>query len=397
MTVVRKINAPIAEEDFVAAMEETAIGGKRALMPVRVPRRVVARALSNAALVMASLIVALGLAELLFRLFFPQSIIPRYVESSAHGIRKNIGGVHGYMSTSEYRHGFNTNADGFRGAKDYAIPKPAGTFRIVVLGDSVALGHGVEDDETFSAVLEHALSSTRRTEVVNMGVSGFGTAEELVQLQTVGWRYDPDLVVLSYFPNDPYNNVVSGLFVAKEGVLVRAERGFVPALYIRDRLYSIPGYSFLCQHSHVLNFVRNHLSGFFIERLARQNGISSQTSSALTADESELTALLLAQVMRETADHDVPLVLLNIPLVYQGEVIDNLPRHRLPPLDPARHHLVNVGRVVYRDHAPEQLSYERDSHPKAYAHRLIGEWLAHFIQTNIWKSAKRTSGSREAL
>src|SRR5574341_82819 len=210
------------------------------------------RLLITGAVVGVSLACGLLVAEEALRLFAPQPIIPRYVETGPYGIRRNIAHVRGEMIVPEYRHRFATNSAGFRGIKEYAPTKPAGTYPSIVLGESVALGHGVGDEETFAALLEQDLNRNRPTEVLNLGVSGFGTAEELIQLRHVGLAYQPDLVVLAYFPNDPYNNVVSRLFNVVDGALVPDHPGFAPALYIRDRLYSLPGWSFLCQHSHLV-------------------------------------------------------------------------------------------------------------------------------------------------
>ena len=233
--------------------------------------------------------------------------------------------------------------------------------------------------------MDKQLSLTRPTEVINMGVSGFGTAEELIQLRNVGLKYHPDLVILAYFTNDPYNNVVSQLFSVTNGQLIQRQQAFVPAIYIRDRLYLIPGYSFLCQHSHLVNFIRNRVSGFFIEQLAKQNNISSQTSRTLSGQEAELTGLLVDEVISEVRQHQLPFLILNIPLISKGEVISNLPTDRLH-IDPSFVHIVDVKSAVYSTHEHEELSYAKDSHPKPFAHQLIGRWLATFIQQEIWLS-----------
>lgn len=336
----------------------------------------------NATLFILSVVVAGGIGELYFRLFDPQAIIPRYVEAGPYGIRKNIGDVSGEMIVPEYRHRFTTNSQGFRGSKEYTLQKPAGTFRVITLGDSVTLGHGVADDETFSAVLERTLGEVIPTEVINMGVSGFGTAEELLQLRHVGLRYQPDLVILAYFPNDPYNNMVSKLYAVAGGKLRRLEQAFVPAIFIRDHLYTIPGYSFLCQHSHVVNFIRNRASGFFIHRLAQDNQISSQTSRTITAAEAELTTLLLQELMADLKQRRIPLIVLNIPLIREGEMIGNLPLENLQ-FEPPDSYLFDVGEEIYDGQSFSVLSYEKDSHPRPHAHRLIGEKLSVLIKSDI--------------
>lgn len=341
----------------------------------------------NVLLLSMSVLVAVGVGELYFRLFDPQSIIPRYVETSPYGIRKNIANVRGMMLVPEYRHGFSTNSQGFRGTTEYSVPKPTGVYRILVLGDSVTLGHGVEDEATFSSHIERQLSAHRRTEVINMGVSGFGTAEELIQLRNIGWQYDPDLVILTYFPNDPYNNVVSQLFSVTDGKLIQKKETFVPAIYIRDRLYAIPGYSFLCQNSHLVNFIRNRASGFFIGQLAQQNSISSQTSQVLSQPEEELTMLLMDEMMREVEQHRVPLLILNIPVVSKGNIISNFPGKRIRE-HASNVHIMDVNDTIYSRHGLSELSYEKDSHPRPFAHELIGKEVADFIQSKVWAFQK---------
>lgn len=332
-------------------------------------------------LVCASVLISFLFVEAYFRAFDPQPIVPRYVETSSYGIRKNIANVRGEMIVPEYRHGLTTNSQGFRGTKEYSVEKPPGIYRVIVLGDSVTLGHGVEDDQTYAAILEHKLSETGPTEVINMGVSGFGTAEELIQLQHLGLAYQPDLIVLGYFPNDPLNNVVSKLYRVREGKLIRNQEDFVPAIFIRDRLYAIPGYSFLCQHSHLVNFVRNRFSAFFSEQLTQQNRLNSKTTGILSPLESELTSLLLSEVVSEAARRHIPLVTLNIPLISEGEIVTNLPSDRL--VGNQSSYILDVAREMYGSERLDLLSYDKDCHPKPFAHRLIGEKLAEFVRLNI--------------
>lgn len=98
------------------------------------------------------------------------------------------------------------NADGLRD-RAYPYEKGSNTYRILVLGDSFAVGLEVAADETFSKVLEQKLnadSSRRhsRIEVLNGGVVGFGTQQEYAYLQELGKKYLPDLVLVAFYPND---------------------------------------------------------------------------------------------------------------------------------------------------------------------------------------------------
>jgi len=240
------------------------------------------------------------LCEVSVRLFCPPFIMPRWVENAPYGIRKQIGNIRGFIVTPQYRHQLSTNSKGFRGTREYAIPKPANVFRVVALGDSVVNGYGVEDEQTFSAVLEKKLSTKRPAEVVNMGVPGFGNAEELIQLEHVGFEYQPDLVILGYFVNDHFENITSDLYRLQDGKLVPNPHVKEPSIYLRDRLSRIPGYTFLCQHSYLVNFLRLKASGFFRGTLSRKHalGFNSYTGESVTEEQLTLTSALNDEIIR---------------------------------------------------------------------------------------------------
>lgn len=101
------------------------------------------------------------------------------------------------------------NSRGFRDV-ERTPQKPKGTFRIVLIGDSVAEGRDVEPDSTFGRVLERMLNARndgRRYEVILLARIGYSTSQEIVLLENEAPRYDPDLVLWSYCLNDPAHPV----------------------------------------------------------------------------------------------------------------------------------------------------------------------------------------------
>lgn len=91
--------------------------------------------------------------------------------------------------------------------RPHAHAKPEGVFRIVVLGDSFMEAYQVALEDSLPYRLQEALAD-RRVEVVNLGIGGYGTAQELRYLQEEGLRYQPDLVLLAFFTgNDIQNNL----------------------------------------------------------------------------------------------------------------------------------------------------------------------------------------------
>jgi lysophospholipase L1-like esterase len=99
-----------------------------------------------------------------------------------------------------------------QGRRDVERPvqKAAGTFRILVLGDSFVEALQVPLEAAFPRVLEASLAAgepVAPVEVISAGVSGHGTASELLFFEREGRRYQPDLVVLAFYPgNDVKNN-----------------------------------------------------------------------------------------------------------------------------------------------------------------------------------------------
>lgn len=96
--------------------------------------------------------------------------------------------------------------------REHGKAKPPGTLRIAVLGDSYVEALQVLPEENFPSVMERELGgclapSGRKAEAINFGVSGYGTAQDLLMLRHRAWDYAPDVVVLAITTgNDIRNN-----------------------------------------------------------------------------------------------------------------------------------------------------------------------------------------------
>jgi hypothetical protein len=92
---------------------------------------------------------------------------------------------------------FTTDARGFRNTRDVARAD------VVLLGDSYIEGDYVSDEDTVASALERL---TRRP-VANLGVSGYGTLQELRVLERHGLALEPRFVAWFFFEgNDLYND-----------------------------------------------------------------------------------------------------------------------------------------------------------------------------------------------
>jgi hypothetical protein len=96
-----------------------------------------------------------------------------------------------------------------RDPREYDLKKRSNTFRILVLGDSVTFGHGSVYEHTYPYLTEQRLEAWRPDidwQVWNAAVPGYNTSQELAHLLEVGDRFQPDLVVVSFFDNDLSDN-----------------------------------------------------------------------------------------------------------------------------------------------------------------------------------------------
>jgi len=106
------------------------------------------------------------------------------------------------------------NSKGLRD-REFEYEKKADTFRILTFGDCMVFGWGVPLEKTSSKLLETHLNQThpnQRFEVLNFGVGNYNTVQEHLLLNAEGWKYQPDMVLLYVFLNDPepmYSNTRS--------------------------------------------------------------------------------------------------------------------------------------------------------------------------------------------
>jgi lysophospholipase L1-like esterase len=181
------------------------------------------------ALALASLVLVLLAAEGLARLLLPPQ---QLVEVEASNIRQgrngpteereqregidvllDWSGEHGVRLTPNVRATIRshrvsgrdvvieTNSLGLRHPQ--LAPKGADEYRVLVLGDSITLGDYLFLDETYPAQLARRLAGrSQRVVVINAGLPGASTSDELYHYLEISDAVDPDLVLLAMYLND---------------------------------------------------------------------------------------------------------------------------------------------------------------------------------------------------
>jgi hypothetical protein len=112
-------------------------------------------------------------------------------------------------NTSDYSMGgyWTINSKGLIGP-EIPYSRPGHTIRILYLGDSVTFGSGLSGyQDTFPYMIQPLLRNylAVQVETINSGVSGYAGWQENEYLFTEGYKYNPDLVVLSFVHNDVVN------------------------------------------------------------------------------------------------------------------------------------------------------------------------------------------------
>jgi len=246
---------------------------------------------------------------------------------------------------------------------EHPLAKPAGVFRIVVIGDSVAEGDGVAADEGFASLLERQLneSGARRYEVIKLARRGYATRQELYLLEHQAFAYAPDLILWSYVLNDP------------------AETRYDHSFNQLSELYRPP--------LHIWHLVQTALFQARQRRALERCG-NVDWRLRLHCDRWDEVTQRMARAAELARTHGVPVVFVLHPVLEKGRTFESYSFTALH----AQLRALAVGqgwRVLdlvdaYRSYPPEELAQRQgdvwdDTHPNAKGHRLAAEAIKSLV------------------
>jgi lysophospholipase L1-like esterase len=162
----------------------------------------------NAILLVCSLVLACLLGEVAARFLFPEWAprTPRITKFWQYHPR--YGWAHVPNTSGRFSaYGFDTtvsiNEKGFRGP-NVRYERNAELKRVLILGDSLTWGFGVNYEDTFASRINQGSS---QVELVNLAVSGYSTDQELLLYLDEGRKYEADTVVVVVAGNDVGGNM----------------------------------------------------------------------------------------------------------------------------------------------------------------------------------------------
>ena len=254
--------------------------------------------------------------------------------------------------------------------------KPAGTYRVLVLGDSFTFGVGVRDADTFCRRLETKLTARheRPVDVLNAGVQGYNTRDEVLYLEKQWLGLDPDLVLIVFYLNDAYddstilnNGEALGIYETQPGGPARVSRLWDLAQHkLRARRASRAVEEFYQRH-----FFADADSFLEAPGQLRVDWAASKTALVRAADLAEAHGFQLGLVMFPE--------LYRLKGGYPFGAVHKLVAATctdlgIPVLD-------LYGDVFEGQHAPDLWVHPSDHHPNEIAHRMVADAMAVFCET----------------
>ncbi len=301
----------------------------------------------------------------------------RYLDpASSTGLFHDLApGATGYLKGAL----FSVNDHGMRD-RPFPLKKPAGTFRVAVLGDSYTMGPGVELESIYPKRLERLLGERfeGNFEVLNFGVGGYELEDYAEVLKDKASRFSPDLVVVGFnerndVPMEPLPDEAE-TDGSWRGVLTRRALrvhrafpdGFLPALAFetaRNRFYGG-------------NLIRRVEARLDWQRFREEMGLLRRRASSCGAS---LTVLLLHGLQEQKLPWSDRLRLESAGLGI--ETVDTVP--------------LFAGKTLSR-----YWIYASDRHPNARAHAAYARALYEaFLERRIPEKsgfARKTRGSGDA-
>ncbi len=203
--------------------------------PKREPQRLWLRSIGLVALPIFGILLAFAIGEAFLRVT-PQKKEPRHriVYDKHRDLPKlkisvpvlATRNIEGRLRNGAY---FRNNSIGIRGP-DIPRTAPPGTFRVAIIGDSVTMGAGVSNDETYSVELARLLNQgewAQRFEVLNLGLAGLNTKQIRKRATRLLPLCNPDLIIYGWTSNDiegpSYEKRISNDFLQQQAERYRSQ------------------------------------------------------------------------------------------------------------------------------------------------------------------------------
>lgn len=353
------------------------------------------RTLLSATVVVASLVAALLVAEVLVRIVLPQRLYYNISQWDPYVGFTLIPNIESRQRNDEYEMSIRINSRGLRD-REFPLAKPPRTLRVGVFGDSFTFGEGVEVEQTFPKLLEQRLRQDARlrgagwqVEVLNFGLGKTGTSHQLALYRQQGRTYGLDVVVLAFLASNDFTDNLSGVFRLEAGQLVHNAEAYTSVRRVQAVLYSIPGYRWMAEHSHLVNLARRVATGLDDRRRLGTIATAGADEAAVL-----LTERLVGGFRAEVEASGADFLMISLPVRGQREA-GQYPAGAVEP--PYARRLASLQSQLHAAGVPvidflpvfavlpaDAHYYERDGHMRPPGHVVIADGLLPEMQTRLY-------------
>ena len=293
---------------------------------------------------------------------------------------------------------------GLRG-ENIQIKKSQGSYRILMLGDSFTMGHGVKEDETFSVILEQNLNShytmgkRKQFEVINGGVDSYTPLLSYLLLTKILPPLNPDMVILNFDMSDlvqeaAYRNSAfygeNGEVLGVDGRKEWEEKKQENLIELKKMASSESIRRLINKHLYISRFVIYKISRKFDEYYKNPNEKSSIEKVVTLADPELLKHTLandntdrdeqwenifdsILKIKNYCDDHGIQFILTTYPWGHQSVdiLIEFSKKNKINAL--------NLFPIYRSHHVRNPLYYNYDMHWTPAGHQLMASALIEYI------------------
>ncbi len=284
-----------------------------------------------------------------------------------------------------------TNAAGMRANREVAREREPGRRRLLLVGDSYTFGAGVRSEETFARLLEDVHLAD--WDVLNLGVSGYGTDQQVLSFEYEGRRYHPDVVALGLFVRDYSRNLMRFRGYAKPRFVLDGAGG----LRLEGSPVEPPA-ALLAAYRSGEREIRTESPSYLLELLLERFHALRLSQINSGSEGWRLLAALMERFARAVRESGAKPLLVLIP---SRDALEE-GGGRFAPLEAlVEEHAAEIGLPYLslteplRAHArPDDLVYQtkdRGGHFTATGHRLAAEAIHAFMRARGWTQEKKAT------
>lgn len=342
----------------------------------------------RAVLVLLPMFLSLGLGEFMVAGLAPQNLSGSWLEYGQRGYMVNKP-----KGTARHQNGETVVHYQFgpyhtRGG---AIDEEA--KKVLVLGDSFTFGWLLEQDQTYVGRLQER--ADRRFgpgffQFLNAATGGWGTADYLAYIETLGAEIQPVLIVVFIGFGDFERALTRGLYTEPVGNSLEVEPLDKSAQRSRFKefIVAVPGYQWLLEHSHLFQLLRNTVVRGLGLGHVREGGIGGavgngqdNASSKKSLRLKRLGHALFRRLARWVRDHDTQLLVMTNgwPTIKHRWIKDIMAVETIPFADLRP----KVAPMVTAN--PEKYVIPGDSHPSAEAAGLIADAAWPYLEQALMR------------